>query len=396
LGNPLLTLLDLGKAEKEARGLSHTPREIFQQPATWRNTYRYLSGKRQETAEFLKSTHIRDGEHAPTVFLIGAGTSDYVGRALTRLLRRKWRTEVWAVPSTDLLTDPGDHLHPDRDYLWISFSRSGDSSEGVAVLTKALAASPRVRHMVITCNPAGAMARLCESEPGRALAIVLDDAVNDRGLAMTSSFTNMVVAGQCLAHLEDLEHYGELLECVANAGSMAIEEGSEIASAVVASGFSRACFVGSGTLSAVADEAALKVLELTAGRVCAMSHSTLGFRHGPMSALDGNTLFVQFVSGSAPRKNYDLDLMKEIRAKNLGKLCVAVSPRPCAELHALVDRDLCLCLPESIDDLYRPPLDIVAGQLIGLFASIREGLEPDRPSPTGAISRVVAGVTIYS
>lgn len=396
MGNPLLSLLDLDHAEKEARGLSHTPREIFQQPATWRNTYRHLAGRRQEIAEFLKSTHIGDGEHCPSVFLVGAGTSDYIGRALTRLLRRKWGAEVWAVPSTDLLTDAADYVRPDRDYLWISFSRSGDSSEGVAVLKKALATCPRVRHLVVTCNPSGTMVRLCASESGRALAIVLDDAVNDRGLAMTSSFSNMVIAGQCLAHLEELGCYGDILECMATAGARAIDEGAEVASAIVNCGFSRACFVGSGPLSAVADEAALKVTELTAGRICAMAQSTLGLRHGPMSALDGTSLFAMFVAGSQPRHSYDLDLVKEIRSKNLGKMSFAVSPRPCSELRALVDYDLCLRLPDSIDDVYRPPLDVIAGQLIGLFGSIREKLQPDRPSPSGAISRVVTGVTIYS
>jgi tagatose-6-phosphate ketose/aldose isomerase len=396
LGNPLLSLLELGDAEKEARGLRHTPREIFQQPATWRNTYRYLAGRRREITEFLKSTHIGDAEHFPSVFLVGAGTSDYIGRSLTRLLRRKWRAEVWAVPSTDLLTDLQDYVRPDQDYLWISFSRSGDSSEGVAVLSKALATCPRVRHLVITCNPLGTMVRLCQSEPSRALAIVLDDAVNDRGLAMTSSFSNMVIAGQCLAHLNDLSPYGEILECMATVGAKAIDEGSQVASAIVDRGFSRACFVGSGSLSAVADEAALKVTELTAGRIVAMSQSTLGFRHGPMSALDDTSLFAQFVAASRPRQGYDLDLVKEIRSKNLGKICFAVSARPCAHLRSVVDYDLCLCLPESIDDLYRPPLDVIAGQLLGLFASIREKLLPDHPSPSGAIGRVVTGVTIYS
>jgi len=33
--------------------------------------------------------------------------------------------------------------------------------------------------------------------------------------------------------------------------------------------------------------------------------------------------------------------------------------------------------------------------LLGLFASIREGLRPDEPSPQGAINRVVSHVTIH-
>ena len=54
------------------------------------------------------------------------------------VLRRLWKCEVIAVPSTSLLTHAEEWLFPGQRYLWISFSRSGDSPEGVSVLEKAL------------------------------------------------------------------------------------------------------------------------------------------------------------------------------------------------------------------------------------------------------------------
>ena len=130
----------------------------------------------------------------PTVYLVGAGTSDYVGRALASIFRKSWNCEVVAVPSTDLVTNLENFVLPGRPYLWISFSRSGESSEGVAVLETALRLYPQIRHLVVTCDQNGQMLRLCRGR-NNALALVLDDAVNDRGLAMTSSFTNMVSCG---------------------------------------------------------------------------------------------------------------------------------------------------------------------------------------------------------
>jgi len=50
----------------------------------------------------------------------------------------------------------------------------------------------------------------------------------------------------------------------------------------------------------------------------------------------------------------------------------------------------------AIGDDYRPPLDVIFGQLLGLFFSISRGLKPDCPSPRGAISRVVQNVLIHS
>src|SRR5262249_14202368 len=154
------------------------------------------------------------------VFLVGAGTSDYVGQSLAFLLRKAWRCEVLAVPSTDLLTHAHELMVPGEKYLWISFSRSGNSPEGVAVLENAIANQPEEYHLVVTCNAEGRMLRLSEGKPN-VLGICLDDAVNDRGLAMTSSFSNMVVFGHGLAHIVDPNTYEPILnEMVAAARSL--------------------------------------------------------------------------------------------------------------------------------------------------------------------------------
>ena len=136
--DPLQAFLELSEREKGERGLIHTPREIFHQPQTWKATYRRCQEKSPDLNWFLKKSGVGTVGRAPTVFLVGAGTSDYTGRCLAHLLREQWRCETWAVPSTDLITDDANYLIPQRPHLWISFSRSGDSSEGVAVLQRAL------------------------------------------------------------------------------------------------------------------------------------------------------------------------------------------------------------------------------------------------------------------
>ena len=49
-----------------------------------------------------------------------------------------------------------------------------------------------------------------------------------------------------------------------------------------------------------------------------------------------------------------------------------------------------------IADEYRAPVDVMFGQLLGLFGSIEWKLMPDSPSPEGVITRVVEKVNIYS
>ena len=395
--DPLHALLELADEEKEARGLRHTPQEISQQPNSWASTYQRCLRHRAELSSFLKSSGVGSASSAlPVMFLVGAGTSDYVGRAVADMLRQSWHCDAWAVPSTDLLTNMQTLVLPHREYLWISFSRSGDSSEGVAVLERALASQARIRHLVVTCSRAGRMAQLCAERPDKAFALVLDEAVNDQGLAMTSSFSNMVIAAQCLAHLEEIERYGEILEGMVTMGIRFLRDAAETAALISKMNFARVCFVGSGPLAAVASEGALKLLELTAGKIPTLAESVLGFRHGPMSALNRSTLFTLFVSNDPLRQGYELDLLREVRSKQLAGVTVAVAPRRMPELGPLADYVISLDASPTLGDEYRPPLDVMFAQLLGLFSSLSAGLQPDHPSPNGAIGRVVSHVHIYS
>ena len=396
MGNPLRMLLDLPEQEKAERGLEHTPREIWQQPATWSKTYERCRDRQSELNDALRRAGIgRGSTSSPTVYLIGAGTSDYTGRALAPLLRRQWNCDAWAIPSTTLLTEFEEFHRPGREYLWISFSRSGESPEGVALLERALDRHREIRHLVITCNRQGPMAQLCAKHSDRALALVLDDAVNDRGLAMTSSFSNMLLAGQCVANAEDLASFGQLVAHMAETGTQFLPAAAEVAAAITILGCTRACFVGSGALRAVADESALKVVELSAGKVTTMAETPLGLRHGPMSSVDGQTLFVAFLSSEARRRGYELDLLREIDRKRLGRVRAVVTARGSEDVATLADYYLSLDCVADFPDHYRPVLDVMLGQLVGLFASMRCGLKPDQPSPSGTITRVVQPIKLY-
>ena len=387
-------LLELSPAERETLGLVHTLREILQQPQTWLQTYQKFKRSSTTIVEFLTRAGVGAKRSTPlNVLLVGAGTSDYIGKSVAALLQKEWSCNVQAVPSTDLLTSMEDHILPNVDYLWISFSRSGDSSEGVAVLEAALTAHPSIQHLVVTCNENGQMARLGSRE--NVLSFVLDDTVNDRGLAMTSSFSNMVIVAQALAHIRTLNTYDSVVESLANSASMVLPVAASICERLVEEGFSRVCFLGTGPLKAAAIESGLKVMELTGGRVTALTESFLGLRHGPLSAIDPDTLVVGFLSSSARRRAFELDLVQEICAKKLTEKCLIVAPAALREEAQSFKNMLSLDLSEAISELYLPPLFVLVGQLLGLSASLREGLRPDEPSPHGAISRVVTHVTIH-
>ena len=390
----LLDIVHLPRDEQISRGLLHTPKEIAQQPETWQTTFAIFAREQERLRLFLESVGVTGKpEQRPAVMLVGAGTSDYIGRSLTLLLRQKWGCEVTACASTDLLPNLDEYVVKGRNYLWISFSRSGDSPEGVAVLEQAVERYPEIAHLIVTCNPKARMIDIC-SRHQHAEAIVLDDAVNDRSLAMTSSFTNMVVMGHCLAHAWSLAEYEALLPQLRTAAAALLISGFPLAEKLAGLGLPRLCLVGTGPLAAVATESALKVLEMSAGQVKTMSETTLGLRHGPMAALDPETVFICFVSSDARRIGYAADLMREISTKQITAVRVIAGPQSARTMFdSLCDEYL--PIEAELPDAYRPIVDVLLGQMLGLCTSMRYNLKPDSPSPGGVINRVVQEFAIY-
>jgi len=383
-------LLQLSPAEKAILGLEYTPSEIAQQPETWLETYRIINSQKTEVASFLKECR------ATSVTLIGAGTSDYIGRAVAPLIEQKWKLPVRAIPSTDLLTEMNEMLASSSTeirHLWISFSRSGDSFEGVKVLERAFEKYPQIFHLIVTCSKDGKMAgKLSEGRPN-VLCLVLNDKVNDRGLAMTSSFTNMVVAGQCLAYLDEIERFEPKLEEISSIARTHLSKIAGLARQFAEKRFERICFLGSGPLKAVADESSLKVLELSGGFHSTMSESFLGLRHGPLSWLNERSLVVGFVSNDPEKAKIELGLLAEVNAKRAAGSILAIGPDS-LDLTAVAENAITFPLSDAITDHHLTTLHVIFAQCLGLYSALSLGLKPDSPSADGKIQRVVSDITV--
>ena len=275
------------------------------------------------------------------------------------------------VPSTELLTNMDDYIQPERRYLFVSFSRSGESSEGIATLEHAKEHFPtQIGHLVVTCNAEGSMARF----PG-VTTVVLDDEVNDRGLAMTSSFTNMIIAGQYLANAWNPAPYEDTLQDLVDMAARLMPDASDLARQLAQTGYSRMCFIGAGSLRAVAEESSLKVLEMNAGKIAIIAESPLGLRHGPLSFVnDGNAVGCIPFSKSNPGFAYEIDLLEEISRKKLAGNMVVVAPKVTERLANITSNVLSLDGSSTVPDAYRAPVDVILGQLLGLFTSLANSM----------------------
>lgn len=380
-------LTQLAPAEKERLGILHTPAEIAQQPAMWRLLGERLARERNALAAWLAS--------APGPFILtGAGTSEYVARCAAPSLRVHGGFDAHAVPTTEIVIDPAGTLPKGAGTL-ISFARSGNSPESVAAVDLFNRFVPHRRHLAITCNAEGALAKMMD-EPHRLL--LLPPETNDRGLAMTSSYSTLTLAGMSLGLLRS-DKLPVWIEQLAAAAERLLDEEEASARQTAALDFERAVFIGGGPHYGTALEGHLKLQEMTDGQVICKAEGTLGVRHGPMAVIHPDTLVVLFLSGSAYARRYELDLLREIKAKRLGLATVVIGAHlaDAAELRDLADTLIDVRLPKEADipDTLRAPLYIIWPQMLAVYASLRRGLRPDAPSAGGVINRVVQGVTIY-
>ena len=389
----LAELLSTPSDQLSERGLLHTPREIAQQPNTWLDTVSRVRALAPKLVSTLRGLGLRS-PGAPHVILLGAGTSDFIGRSFANQLRTRWGCTVEVIPTTDFATHEQSLLVPHAPYVSISFSRSGKSPESVRALEHMLERTPSAPQFVVTCDAAGNMAGELARRPN-AITLLLDDAVNDRGLAMTSSYSNMVLAGLGFAHWDDLDSFEEDTRAVANAWRRLLGPANALAEQLAGRRFSTVYYLGSGALNGVARESALKLLELTAGRVRSCSETFLGVRHGPLSALDGKALLVALVSSDPRVRRYELDLLREVREKRLAEETVIIAQKPEPALCATGSFVLNLEIDRKVVDDHLAPVMVLFGQLLGLYSSIAQGLRPDAPSPDGVINRVVSGVEMH-
>ena len=371
--------------DQQSAGYSYTAAEIASQPVVWQKTLKSVNGLLPALSEFCRGVS--------RLVLTGAGSSYYAAVSMMPLLKRAFPS-VEAIPSTEILMDP-ESCFPRDGFVLVSIARSGNSPESTAVFALAEQLRPReVKHIVITCNSDGELLRMAERCGGRAFRMLLPDESNDKGLAMTASFTSLSIAGFSLGFLRTPSDYTAIVDGLCKAAGPLLTDGSDLASAESSRGYSRMFFLATRPFFGGALEAHLKVQELSGGAVVAKAEDTLGFRHGPMAAVDANSLIVLFLSGNSYRRRYEFDLLRELHDKRMGKKIIVVCDGTDGLGQTAADV-LDYGPAPGVTDEVRAPLLAVTGQLLGLFFSLSAGLQPDTPSPSGIISRVVQGVRIH-
>ena len=378
--------LGIDSESLKSLGAIHTAREIAQQPEVWKKIWTSIREQKSEIGVFLKNSNFHK------VILTGAGTSAYIGDSLVGTFHRHGFECVSAIPTTDLVAHPHDYFSPNESILLISFARSGNSPESKAAVKLADDISKSCTHLIITCNPEGSLASY--ESCGNKYTFTLPQETNDKSLAMTSSYSGMLLAGLLIARLSEIEQLEQQVDLAKTYGEEILENYLSVIKEIAVLPFKRAVFLGSGPLQGTATESHLKLQELTDGSIICKNESFLGFRHGPKAVVNEETLIVFLLSNEPYVNKYEHDLIFAMEKGKKALAQVAIAERLDFDLE--VDYAIRYTSNgHSLDEEFLTLPSILPGQLLGFFKSLDEGLSPDEPSSSGAISRVVQGVNIY-
>ena len=384
-------MLDYSQEELQRLGADITTREIYQQPEIWQEAFDSYKAQATAIAAFLKN--IEDKHDYIKVIFAGAGSSAYVGDTLTPYFRQIYDERKWnfnAIATTDIVANPLVYLKREVPTVLVSFARSGNSPESVATVDLAKQLVDDLYQITITCAAQGKLAQQAQGDE-KNLLLLQPEASNDAGFAMTSSFSSMMLTALLVFDRAELAQKEAKVAALIQLSQDVLERVADVQQ-LVDLDFSRVIYLGAGPFFGLAHEAQLKILELTAGQIATMYESPVGFRHGPKSLINQDTVVLVFGSADAYTKAYDLDLVREVAGDGIVRRLVLLTDRE-EQLEGV--EQVVLSTQEPLGDSYRIFPYIVYAQLFALLTSLKVKNRPDTPSPTGTVNRVVQGVIIH-
>lgn len=291
-------MFHLPKEELEALGAIITAPEIYQQPVLWREAYDLYVAKLDQIKTFLAGIH--DKHDYVHVIFTGAGTSEFVGQSIANYLNQVndlKKIRFSSVGSIELVTRPQDYLQADVPTILVSFARSGNSPESLAAVAHAKKWVNNLYQVTITCAAEGKLAQAAQGDEQN-LLLLQPAGSNDKGFAMTGSYTCMSLTALLVFSTISEEEKSQYLDAIIRLGQDVLDR-EDFIQELVELDFERVIYLGAGGFYGVAHEAQLKILELTAGKIATMYETPVGFRHGPKSFINEETVVIEFTSNDA-------------------------------------------------------------------------------------------------
>lgn len=373
--------LGLDEVFLKERNSYNTAFEICSQPRMWRNLLKDYEKQKKLINQFFDKIGLsKDFD----IIFTGAGTSEYVGNILEPLLSNGEYT-FKSIATTDIVNNPNLYLKRHKKTLLVSFARSGDSPESITTVDLVNQLVDNAYHLFITCNPEGVLAKRSKLESNTHL-FLMPEGTNDKGFAMTSSFSTMLLAAILIFYSR--EKVEEIIDIVENEINNKYEHIKKIANM----NHNRIVVLGSGIFKGLAQELTLKVMELSKGIVVAKYDTPLGFRHGPKSIVNKETIVFLLDSICEYARKYECDLFKEMKEEDIATL-VTYSVGE-SEISNYTN-EIIRVNSEIRNNILAIFTYLVYGQMYAFFKSQYLNLTTDNPFPSGVVNRVVKKFEIH-
>ena len=171
----------------------------------------------------------------------------------------------------------------------------------------------------------------------------------------------------------------------------------KVAAKAAAWDYRRIVYLGFGALRGLAREGAVKSQELTNGFVCATYDTPTGFRHGPKTVLNDETMTVLMASPIAHAQPYDYDMIRELATQKVKNRLIVVAEKEMQLDCTNVDYVYNYQVPSAFKntEIGAYIFSLLFLQILSFEKSYDLKITTDNPCPNGEVNRVVQGIIIH-
>jgi glucosamine--fructose-6-phosphate aminotransferase (isomerizing) len=312
-------------------------------------------------------------EEYDEVIFIGSGSSYYQALTMASTYRKWLGRSASAYPSSEIFLFRQQATVPNKKYLLVGVSRSGESTEVILALDSV----KEFNHWTIcgiTCYEDSTMAKLCKC--------IVSPLGKEESTVMTKSFSSMTFMMQSAIALAagrnelmtELKETVRLDEQVVKQSDIAMKQLIQLES------FNKFIYLGMGSYNGIALEACLKIKEMS--YVWTESYGTLEFRHGPKSIVDPGTLICLLVSERA--RAYELKVAQEMQEYGAYVLLITAENGADTEF---ADKVVEIGGKELSDEA-RSVLYLPALQYLGYYTALKLKVDPDSPKNLSQVVKI--------
>ena len=336
---------------------SYSRKEIVTQAASWQGALDAVESHREVLERWLEINGRQE------LLFTGCGSTHYLALFAAPYFQAVTGWLCRAAPSSELMWQTASLLAQGSAPGIIALSRSGETSETVMAVEKLVERGSRA--LAISCYDSTPLSAAVQ----RTIAIPEG---REQSFAQTRSFAGMLVAAQALASIaaRDVTLWNEL-HLLPELGEGLIARADPVARSFGEdASIQRISFLGSGPLYGLANEATVKMKEMSLTQ--AEAYHFMEFRHGPMSMVDEEHLIVALLSEEM--RPYEVSVLRDLKAVGARILVIGNDPTGLGTL-----ADGVFDLETTLSERAQPVLYLPMLQLMAYYRSLDKGLNPDRP-----------------